>query len=133
MCLPIHMTKERDAQQQTLAVQNHEIEELEKKVKYLTEELEKEKQMLFSVQKVRMQQKTLDYLSNIKKTFPFHVSRYYVKERDEQQQTFVAAMGELEKQVKSGSKELEMEKQKLLSVQEVGIYGTEKYANVTPY
>lgn len=64
------MTKERDAQQQTLAVQNHEIEELEKKVKYLTEELEKEKQMLFSVQKVRMQQKTLDYLSNNKKTFP---------------------------------------------------------------
>lgn len=48
----------------------------------------------------------------------------YAKERDEQQTKLVATtwqMEELEKQVKSGNEELEMEKQRLLSVQAVGM------------
>jgi len=63
---------------------------------------------------------------NTKKTLPHHasLSHSYAKERDEQQQTLADTtqhMEELERQVKSGNEELEMEKQKLLSIQEVCI------------
>ena len=47
-----------------------------------------------------------------------------LKERDEQQQTLSTKsqhIQELERQVKSGKEKLDVEKQKLVSIQEVGI------------
>ena len=70
---------------------------------------------MISILKTLFMQKTL--LHNIS-------SHSYTKARDEQQHTLVATaqrMEELERQVKSGRVELRMEKQRLLSVQEVCI------------
>lgn len=60
-----------------------------------------------------------DILSiSVQKLFPLS----HAKVRDEQQETLTAAtqhMEELERQVQSGNEKLEMEKQKLLSLQKV--------------
>lgn len=128
--------KERDEQQQTLSAKSQHIKELETHFTSMTEELERERQIVLSLQKVGVSyQFRFSFHSVIvinvhtaESTPSFYLSlsltHTYAKERDEQQTKLVATtwqMEELEKQVKSGNEELEMEKQRLLSVQAVGM------------